>query len=525
MNFEKLNEAFDRRFSYLNEEDETKEVEKANKLPDACYSVNNTTGEVIIIKNGETGYYPTTYSFKGEKAKEFVKKANKELGVTCAQQHAMEIGSMFGWDVPGADPDNAINKKFNEGLVKNEEPKKFISESLSKEANSSKLSKFFDNFYGTFEFNGDEYRANKKNIKEWIEKHPSYKLLKEDACEYVDDEDIKDYKDGKIYFLKDEKKEVDEKLEVGQSYYLKFGSMEEADDALNKLHDRGFYAEKFDNNSPLVKVVGDDAGRDVTMAVIKELGLEQYVTEGLVDTAVSTVGTLTGHPIAGSIAGGVAQSVVDKLKANKADKTSDIKEAYEGYTHDEVLDDLLDRVRLIKSENEGMSVEDAVERAIDDGLIYNKDILHLAENYGVIDYSELLNNVYDYVFEDLCSVYKDNMMDVDDSFYESLGKKRLTEKKWDYELGDEAVELRSAIEDEDGNRIKSALIACYKKINELVPDDYYNEDDAERDTENLEMSDFVADDYTSDEDAEDNVNFYLNEFYDLCDNLGVWVGF
>ena len=31
---------------------------------------------------------------------------NRKLGVTPAQEEAMKIGSMCGWDVPGADPDN-----------------------------------------------------------------------------------------------------------------------------------------------------------------------------------------------------------------------------------------------------------------------------------------------------------------------------------------------------------------------------------------------------------------------------------
>ena len=35
---------------------------------------------------------------------ELAAEQNEHLGVTEAQRHAMEVGSMCGWNVPGADP-------------------------------------------------------------------------------------------------------------------------------------------------------------------------------------------------------------------------------------------------------------------------------------------------------------------------------------------------------------------------------------------------------------------------------------
>jgi hypothetical protein len=84
--------------------------ELAEKLPKLCYVfvAGNCPGYRIgIIKLGEVGYYPTEFDSQvaaDEIAKQAVNEFNKKLGVTPAQAEAMKVGSMFGWDVPGADP-------------------------------------------------------------------------------------------------------------------------------------------------------------------------------------------------------------------------------------------------------------------------------------------------------------------------------------------------------------------------------------------------------------------------------------
>ena len=77
----------------------------AEGLPDMCFSVLPGTGELICIKRGESGYYPSDWNTPDkERNIEIADDANESMGVTPAQRQAMEIGSMFGWDVPGADP-------------------------------------------------------------------------------------------------------------------------------------------------------------------------------------------------------------------------------------------------------------------------------------------------------------------------------------------------------------------------------------------------------------------------------------
>ena len=74
-------------------------------LPEVCYSILPSTGDVIIIKRGESGYYRSEYSTE-DKAfnREFANDRNANLGVSKAQVEAMLAGSMYGWDVPAADP-------------------------------------------------------------------------------------------------------------------------------------------------------------------------------------------------------------------------------------------------------------------------------------------------------------------------------------------------------------------------------------------------------------------------------------
>jgi hypothetical protein len=82
-----------------------------NKFPELCFVVvlGNKPGERVgIVKRGEVGYYRTDL----DDAKSdldalalYVATLNETLGVDQPTALAMEIGSMFGWDKPGADPE------------------------------------------------------------------------------------------------------------------------------------------------------------------------------------------------------------------------------------------------------------------------------------------------------------------------------------------------------------------------------------------------------------------------------------
>lgn len=70
-----------------------------SKLPDHCAAMHPTENFPILIKKGESGYYPLSGN------EENVDQYNKDRDVTPQQVEAMLAGSVFGFQVPGADPD------------------------------------------------------------------------------------------------------------------------------------------------------------------------------------------------------------------------------------------------------------------------------------------------------------------------------------------------------------------------------------------------------------------------------------
>lgn len=101
---------------------------------------------------------------------------------------------------------------------------------------------------------------------------------------------------------------------------------------------------------------------------------------------------------------------------------------------------------------------------------------------------------------------------------------------WKYNLRFEGKALRELINKEDGETIEN-VIAIYKQIISCL--EYWKKRLLESDKEDWEYdieemiedlqcacSD-VKDDYY---EEKENLNYYLRDFYDMCDNARVWIG-
>ena len=82
-----------------------------NDLPETCFATLPGQGSLIIIKRGETGYYRSDWD-TGDKVQnqEIADFHNRRRGITPAQVEAMQVGSMCGFHVPGADPQTYYNE-------------------------------------------------------------------------------------------------------------------------------------------------------------------------------------------------------------------------------------------------------------------------------------------------------------------------------------------------------------------------------------------------------------------------------
>lgn len=80
-----------------------------SNLPEFClvFRSGHAPGQRIAeVRRGETGYWPVSGlpDATDDEALQTVRKVNEELGLDGIQAHCMKMGSLFGFETPGADP-------------------------------------------------------------------------------------------------------------------------------------------------------------------------------------------------------------------------------------------------------------------------------------------------------------------------------------------------------------------------------------------------------------------------------------
>ena len=87
--------------------------------------------------------------------------------------------------------------------------------------------------------------------------------------------------------------------------------------------------------------------------------------------------------------------------------------------------------------------------------------------------------------------------------------------KWNYTLNF-GIQLREAIDAEDIEMVVKCLIACSRELLDKLNDEdrEWKQYDIEDAIDILEHTDIYD---------EDEINEYLDSFYDLCDELGAWI--
>lgn len=89
--------------------------------------------------------------------------------------------------------------------------------------------------------------------------------------------------------------------------------------------------------------------------------------------------------------------------------------------------------------------------------------------------------------------------------------------QWNYTIRSGKA-LREAIKEGDVTLVVSRLLQCYRELLNKLSDE-------DRDWKGFDIEDIIEILvlYVIDPDDEDNVDYYLDEFYDICDDVRAWI--
>ena len=175
----------------------------------------------------------------------------------------------------------------------------------------------------------------------------------------------------------------------------------------NQCHSK-IYKDKED-----IVIDGDDANKEEECPYcfategFKVVGEVAPYTETKVDVEVEDKDTMT-------------EGVRRRHRAAKKMGKKVVEEFNGSYHTWSIIEDLVDRAALIYKEQADPDISEAVMQAIDEGLIYNDDILELAGAYGVIDYGELVDKFIDDLSGDMTTHLELILAGEDDELKEAV---------------------------------------------------------------------------------------------------------
>lgn len=189
----------------------------------------------------------------------------------------------------------------------------------------------------------------------------------------------------------------------------------------------------------------------------------------------------------------------------KSNGRKPLKESYY-----DVFEDLKDRA--ISEMEEGNDKDEAIMRAIDDGLIYTRDIIDVAWHYGAINDSELFERFYEELFDDLYGAID---YEPEEEVEESLDKKKNVKEgfeKVELETEDKVIKVSEEEKQDvpDGEMIEPLDVETEKEIVDSTNDE--NEFEPEEGAED----EFVDQDFEEfgEEEFNDLGESYLKKVYD-----------
>ena len=267
----------------------------------------------------------------------------------------------------------------------------------------------------------------------------------------------------------------------------------------NQCHSK-IYKDKED-----IVIDGEDANKEEECPYcfategFKVVGEVAPYTETKVDVEVEDKDTMT-------------EGVRRRHRATKKMGKKVVEEFNGSYHTLTIIDDLVDRAKLIYKEQSDPDISEAVMQAIDDGLIYNDDILDLADAYGVIDYYELMDKFIDELAYDMGTQLESILAGEDDKLKESVkdrGNKKRSRVNEAFFRGNKEIELVSHGEWADPDLIYDGYTFNYWEIEDALWEDFLaciDEGDVD-----VSFDREFAEKHSEDDVVEDAFNLYVQE--------------